>query len=336
MDNISLLFNNTSEEDLLGEFPYWKAALAINFVVDIGMTGCVVAIHLVLLVVLLKNKKEHLKPLNLIHISLLATYITAYIFRIFLDILYLPSYYRYCVCSRLISTIYLSGLVIFNIFPPFAIASLGVLKLLVILGKKKFVTLKVASGMIAACYGITLIYLAFAARMFYNREERIYCQNTLCPDTNTEARSRAVLMTVSVVSSFVPSLIIVLITSTWSCVVFKQYYTGGNNQLNRRILSLPIIMPLALIASAVLEAVIAQLVLQICLSLSLGVYLPYWIIVFQAIANYPYRVISRLAYPVILVYTHSYIREAVKTLIQQIRGKNRVTPENQTQANFNG
>ena len=172
MDNISLLLNSTSEEDLLGEFPYWQAALAINFVMDISTTGCVVAVHLVLLVVLLKNKKEHLKPLNFIHMSLLTSYITGYIFRTFLDILYFPSYYRHCVCSRLISTIYLSSLVIFNIFPPFTITCLGVLQFLVILGKKKFVTSKVASDMIAACVGITFVYLAFSVQIFYNSNLR--------------------------------------------------------------------------------------------------------------------------------------------------------------------
>ena len=118
------------------------------------------------------------------------------------------------------------------------------------------------------------------------------------------------------------------ITSLWSCTVFKHYLTGGDDQLNRRILSLPIIMPLALIASAVLEAAIAQLVAQICLALSLGVYLSYWITMFQGIVNYPYRTFSRLTYPIVLVYTHSYIREAIKKQIKQIRGKNRVTPEN--------
>ena len=333
MDNISLLPNSTSEEDLLGEFPYWQAALAINFVMDIGTTGCVVAVHLVLLVVLLKNKKEHLKPLNLIHMSLLTSYITGYIFRTFLDILYLPSYYRYCVCSRLISTIYLSSLVIFNIFPPFAIACLSVLQFLVILGKKKFVSLKVASGMIAACVGITLIYLAFSIRIFYNSSENIlYCQGSLCPNTRPQGPSLIIIF----FSSLILCFIVVFITSTWSCVVFKHYYTGGDNQLNRRILSLPIIMPLATITSSIIEPVISRLVMQICLSLSLGLYLPYWITVFQAIATYPYRTFSRLAYPIILIYTHSYIRETIKTLIKQIQGKNRITPAYTSPANVDG
>ena len=64
----------------------------------------------------------------------------------------------------------------------------------------------------------------------------------------------------------------------WSCAVFKKYYTGGDDQVNRRMLSLPFIMPLVILLSNSLETVIVMLVGKFLVSFSLGEYFPYWII----------------------------------------------------------
>ena len=88
----------------------------------------------------------------------------------------------------------------------------------------------------------------------------LFCSESACPGARPESGSgfgvfATILFSFIIVSSFIPSLVILFITSTLSCAVFKHYYTGGDDQLNRRILSLPIVMPLVIIASTVLEGV---------------------------------------------------------------------------------
>ena len=78
--------------------------------------------------------------------------------------------------------------------------------------------------------------------------------------------------------SMVPSFVMVATISVWSCTVFKQYYNGSDDQLNRRMLSLPFIMSLTILASTVLEVAILMLVGRLLVSLSLGEYFPQWIV----------------------------------------------------------
>lgn len=56
--------------------------------------------------------------------------------------------------------------------------------------------------------------------------------------------------------AWIPSLITVVITATWSCVIFKKSYTGGNDQLNRRILSIPFVMPAVVIVTNLFSTIL--------------------------------------------------------------------------------
>ena len=125
------------------------------------------------------------------------------------------------------------------------------LQFAVVLGKKKHVNLKVACGVIVLCVGIGLIAVTSSVEKVYKSEEKVICYDSYCPDSRPETGAAGDLVKIVVpilFISYVPSLIVVIITSTWSCVIFKKYYTGGDNQLNRRMLSLPFIMPLVILA----------------------------------------------------------------------------------------
>ncbi len=84
------------------------------------------------------------------------------------------------------------------------------------------------------------------------------------------------LSAIFTVLSLFPSLVAVTVTSLWSCIVFRKYHTGGDDQLNRRMLALPFIMPLTILASSVLEIALVMLAGWFLLSLSLGEYFPHW------------------------------------------------------------
>ena len=76
MENISFLVSSTDDiansSLLIREFPYWQPTLAvIVFLLTISQASSILIIYVPLLVVLLRVlKKDHFKPLNLLHASL--------------------------------------------------------------------------------------------------------------------------------------------------------------------------------------------------------------------------------------------------------------------------
>ena len=226
-------------------------------------------------------KKEQLKALNLIHVSLLSASILDDILRTCLFSIYLPSALRYCICSGLISAMIGAEYRFFFVYRPLAFACLSVLQFLVVIGMKKFVNLKVACAMIALCIGVCSVCSASLFSQPYFMERRLIYDTSFCPRNGPETVlvNHAVILFSLVLIVLLPSLtVVVVVTSTYSCAVFKKCYTGGDDQLNRRMLSLPFIMPLVIIASSILEALLSGPVLRVVSMLSLGDFFPYWII----------------------------------------------------------
>ena len=330
MEGVTLLLNSSDVNDsMLGEFPYWKPTLAVSLIGATLQVWVIVILHLLVLVALTKSKKERLRPLNVVHESLLVSAIVEDILRMILDFVYLPSLFRNCFCPVVIGTLYFVVLLYFNVYRTFGFASLSVLQFLVVNGKKKLVNLKVAFGAIGLCIGISLIFIATAVRWIHISDERIFCYDNYCPGYRSESEFGETLVIFVMVTllSFLPSLVIVIVTSTWSCAVFKKYFIGGDDQLNRRILTLPVVMPLVILASTVIEGVVSLLATEIFLALSLGIYFPYWITVAQAQISTFFRFITRSVYPFVLIYTHSHVRDAVKSLLKRFKGRaNQIVP----------
>ena len=111
-----------------------------------------------------------------------------------------------------------------------------------------------------------------------------------------------------------------------------QWYitvTGGDDQLNRRMLSLPVLMPLAISTSSVVEVIALILVGRLLEMLPLGDYSLYWIVTIRFQLLMFFRIFTRLVYPLALVYTHSHIRQAVKKMLRPLKcwPEVRVSPE---------
>ena len=337
MEDVSFLLSNNSDNStgnssLLGEFPYWQPTLTISlFFLTIVPFGPIIVLYLPLVVVLVSRmlKKDHFKALNSIPLSLVIASIVEDICRILLYPVYLPSVFRYCVCSCLISTTLAAVFIFFLIYRPFCFAALSVLQLLVIVGKKKFVTLKVSCGMIAACIGLGIIYVASILKPVYETNEKTYCYENHCPNGRSDTLfGTFITVFFSIIFiAYIPTLAVVTTMSTWSCAVFKKYYTGGDDQLNRRMISLPFIMPLANVSSAVLEGALAVSVGNALSMISvLGDQFPYWSNFINTILLIILRFSIRLVYPLILFYTHTKLRKAVKRLLHRLKNRNRVAP----------
>lgn len=179
---------------------------------------------------------------------------------------------------------------------------------------------------------ISLLYVAATIWDVHANRDRVLCHGAHCPGNRAEV-SISILSTVIIaltICGYIPCIAVVIVTSTWSCVIFKKYYTGEHYQLNHRMLSLPVIMPLALVASTVLEIIGIHLTTQILLNLlSLNVYFGNWILFVLALVLIPVRFLNRIFYPLVLVYTHCELRRSVVDLLKRFKGgNNRVTPKN--------
>ena len=320
--------NSISNDSLLVEFPYWQPILAVILSTStISLCG-IILFHILVLVALLRTKKKSFKPLDVIHLSILVSSILEDVLRIILDILYLPSVLQHCVCPIVLGTIITVVSIYFIVYRPVAFATLAVFQYFVISGKKKVINVKAACGMIALSVGISLIFVASTVRLVHESNDRVYCYESYCPNGRSESAFSDFikLFTILILGSFFPSLIVVFIMSTWSWLIFKKYYTGGDDQLNLRMLSLPVVMPLALIGSTILEGTVILIIAEIFIRLPLGVYFPYWLETAQAVVLISSKFFTRLTFPLLLIYTHTHIREAFKQLLRRLRGNNRIAP----------
>ena len=324
MEDITLLFNGSNE------FPYWRPTLAIDLFIYICFSfGSIFLLNIPLLVALFKINKKHLKALNMFHIFLVVATVVEDILRIVMRIYYLPGIYQFCYCGDVGGTAYVIVVTFFIVYRCSMFTCLGVLQLLVILGRKKLVhNLKTTFGMILLCVGISLLYDAAIFQDIYMTRERVFCYDAYCPGYRPEVGiSNLVKILIGfILSTYLPSIAVVVVTSTWSCLIFKRYYTGGDDQLNRRMLSLPFIMPLANVASSMLEILSIQIVAEILLTLPLGVYYAHWILFTQTFVFLLVRFMSRIIYPLVLVYTHIELRQSVRVLLKRLKKKHRVTP----------
>ena len=334
MENISSLLNSSDSSgvnnSLIREFPYWQPTLAVALLLNtIMLFGIILVLYLPLLIeFVIIMKKEQLKALNLLHVSLLIVSSLNNILRVCLFYIHLPSAFRYCICYRLTSAIVIADITFFAVYRPLTHACLSVLQFLTIIGKKKFVNLKVACGMVALCSAVSFICIMTSGRQVYLADWRPVCGVSFCPDSGPTTafvvRDIAILSVSLII--FPPTLGVVIIISTWSCAIFKKYYTGGDDQLNRRMLSLPFIMPIVIIVSAAFEPLLTRLVASFILMLSLGDLFPYWIIFANSIMLTVSHSSIGLVYPSVLLYTHTPLRQAVKRLLLRFKRPNRVNP----------
>jgi hypothetical protein len=338
MENTSFLLSGNSSDIgnnnlAIREFPYWQPTLAvIVFLLIISHAGSILIIYVPLLVVLLRVvKKDHFKALNLLHASIVIISIVEDICHTILYPIYLPSAFRFCTCSALLNTLLAVTFSFGLIYRPFCFSCLSVLQFLVVIGKKKFITLKVSSGMIAACCASAIFFAASIVKPTYDSIDRTACYESFCPGSRPDSpfgdNSMWITTTLSIFFvGYLPTTVIVFTTSIWSCTAFKNYYTGGDDQLNRRMLSLPFIMPLSNLASGLFEGATITLVGVIISMLSLGDLFPYWTMFTIFVLASFLRFLIRLVYPLMLLYTHRKLRRAIKRLVRELKNGNIMTP----------
>ena len=132
--------------------------------------------------------------------------------------------YWYCVCSPIIGKLFFAETSFFQVYRPLTFACLAVLQFLMVLGKKKYVNLKTTCGVSRYALELALSLLlqlfqwcttvvreSFATTILSQQQATVWCW---CYHKGLHLHFCGLL----------PSLVVVIISSMWSCVVFKNYY----------------------------------------------------------------------------------------------------------------
>ena len=305
-------FNSSSNASSLGEFPYWRIALGYMLVTELFIYSPIALfINSSLLFTILKTKPLR-KPLNLIHLSLLSLNCLIIIPHATATCVYVPPMVRFCDCLRPASYAYLVTELFYAAFQPLNYACLGVFQLLTIKGKKSFVSYKSITASIMFCLVIAMLLVSEGVALVSIAGQTYACQG-LCPRAISQRFSGlAFTFTSYALVSLLPSFIVIIVSSTWSCIVFKKTYIGDDGELNRRIISLPIVLPVTLILPYILSNTLIIFIERILSAVPFSVY---WSLFNRLLIFQTYQFISGIAYPFILILLNPRIGRKWKELM---------------------
>ena len=247
---------NTNFDSTLGEFSRWRVTMAIILISRLLFSVPItLLINTSILVTILKTKSLR-RSLNLIHLSLLTVNCLILIPDVILTSTFIPTVLRYCECLNILSSVYVLVEFLLRAFHPLNFACLGVFQLLIIKGRKRFVSYKSVTASIAICSIITVFVISEAITVI-NLSGAPHLSRDVCPlEVTQNFWGSTVAFALYSAFCYFPSLFVVVLCTTWSCIVFKKSYTGGDDQLNRQIISLPIVLPLTLVIPSALSTLI--------------------------------------------------------------------------------
>ena len=311
----------TSLNNSVGEeFPYWQLATALRMIdVVVVIIPIIIFLNCSVLFTFIVNKALH-KPLNLVHVTVITELFLTKLAIVIGALFLLPDAIRYCICiAEVLNEVYFS-LSAFNIaFVSVQLTCLSVIQFLYIKGKKKLVGWKVVGALVT---GSTIYSLFLGTATFVNIRFQgipLFCIS-LCTGVRLATFASYRFMLISLLFVVIlPCLVIIFISLIWTCLIFKKSYIGGDNQLNRRMISLPVIMPLVTVSATVLYFIAREL-LQNILRRFVTSFYPNWVLVGQDLLGGIIEGISGFIYPAVLLYFHPQLRSSWKTMLKGLPG----------------
>ena len=319
---------NTRNESIAGEFTFWKETTAIIFTNKLLLLLPLSFFFNISIVVTISKTKLLRKPLNLIHQSLLLMNCFVIVADIITTCFFVPRAIRFCICPLTASSAYFLTSLLYIGFQPLNYASLGIFQLLTIRGKKKLVSYQTVGASILFCLMVTTL-LAAEGVVLVNLAGQTYICDKLCPQLNTPRFSGTGIAFYSFTFVvWIPCFVVVIVCTSWSCFTFKKRYTGGNNDLNRRVISLPIVLPTIVVIPTLLTFIVLK-VIERTLESSEDAESIYWTIFAKLLAFQVHEVLSGIGYPCILLRLSPQIRRYWKEQLLKCRicrKSNDVTP----------
>ena len=318
-----------NQSTIVEEFTYWKSTTAIIVISQLLVSFSVGLIVNLLIIVTIFKTKSLRAPLNVIHLSLLFLNCLLSVPDVITCGIFIPALLRYCECSQLITLVYFTVDVIYILYFPLNLSFLGLFQLLIIKGKKRLVTYKSTIGTVITSFVITTLLTSVGILLLNSGGQTYICIDT-CPGYSTYNFDGIALgFVIYLVTCFIPCLLVVTLCTIWSCAIFKKNYIGGNDDLNRRMLSLPFVLPLILIIPTVISVPLVRYARQLLISFRPTDY-PYWTIFVRFIAFQIYEFIAKIGYPLILLALNPKLGNNCKTFVftmtKCLRRNNQVGP----------
>ena len=215
--------SNASNESTLGEFAHWKATTV--FVLSsksLVLAPLTLFINLSVFITITKSKILR-RPLNLIHQCLLLLNSLILIPDVINAFILVPPILRSCDCNQSASFVSFLIELLYIEFQPLNYACLGVFQLLIIKGKSRLVTYKSVGGAVLFCIGITILLLV-EGLVVINFADQTYICNGICPETRLRRFAGiTIVQGTYALISWLPGFIVVSITTTLSCMIFKKH-----------------------------------------------------------------------------------------------------------------
>ena len=229
---------------------------------------------------------------------------------------YTPSMIRFCVCSTATSPV-LFYLHIYSIsYQPFALVSLAVFQLLIIKGKKTLVNYKTV-GASLIIITIVSIFIPLAFAIVRHSDGNTFICTGICPGPS--ASNIVLLLFVAYVAiAWTPSLLIVVMVTIWSCAIFKHNYAGRDSELNRRIISVPLIMPAIITLVTIIPFALFRVADQIP-TLSADAFVNNWTVSVNVLILLVNEILNGLSYPCLILFLTPKLFKSWKMLFKTKR-----------------
>ena len=314
--------------DIFEQAPYTEATIIILLISFIFILAVpTLLINISLSVAFFKSGQLY-KPLGVLHASLLVEILLNKLSLSIILCAYYPSALRYCFCSPILSTMFFSSRVWIANFRAIMYASVALFQFMIIIGKKKYVNRKTACGCVAFAVGVGAFFATESAILTNLNSERLGYTD-FCPGQNVGASfsfsANTIVLLSYVALTWLPSFVILLISTIWSCTVFKKRYTGGNDQLNKRLISLPVILPAIFILTTLFAVLLRRFVL-IVIQMYVVRFIHYWLFVSGAMISLLDEVLDGIIYQMILTYLNPHLFKTWKGLFYRNFG-NQVHPQ---------
>ena len=157
------------------------------------------------------------------------------------------------MCINDFNQIYSSVVVFSIVCVNMLLTCLSVVQFLIIKGKMKPMGWKFVAPLVTVSIFYSLLWAI--ATYLYNKFQQVqFICAQLCQGAPVAVASltyRNIFGISILVVVVLPCINTIFLTLMWSCCIFKKRYIGDDNQLTRRIISLPVIMPAATIFASV-------------------------------------------------------------------------------------
>ena len=256
-NNSWLKFNGSENATVLFEqSPYTEATITVILISAIFPLAVPTLLFNISLLIAFYKSGQLYKPLGILQISLITEVLINKLFISIIISLYIPPALRHCSCSPLVSTIFSSYQLFSLTFRPVMYAILAIFQLLIIKGRKKIVKFKSAFVSIGIAIVVGLLFAIEIGILTNLNGELQGCTDFNCPGQRETSLVISATCTSSIsyiIIVWIPSFMILVFATSWSCTVFRKFYTGGDDQLSRRQLSMPVILPAVLALSTIVN-----------------------------------------------------------------------------------